>query len=269
MMKPIALIGLDEPEYLAIQSKIQRPIVWHPSLPNWKLIEGELWIESRIHGGRFICVEAVVYHAIFDDDYDFLCALAIWGGPCLPNAVGLMDCRLRIPCLARAIKVSNFGLAARGMLLSKASLQVSSQTVAKWGNRHCGENKALFTGDFAAQELTLFEPYFDGQAVRTVVMGKEIFQILLAGSGWLKSIHHTDSTFIPFNPILVEDTKKLATHFNLEMVGVDYIVEPNGMAHLLEVNHIPNVTIFEPIRLAFIELVIEWISELILNKSNS
>ena len=59
-------------------------------------------------------VSHVLFHGIFEDDFPFLTALALWGGPCLPKARGMMDCRLRIPCLVRALEVTRFGGMLRG-----------------------------------------------------------------------------------------------------------------------------------------------------------
>jgi hypothetical protein len=38
------------------------------------------------------------------------------------------------------------------------------------------------------------------------------------------------------------------------------MIGDDGTRHLLEVNHIPNVTRFPEIRRAFLDLVVEWVS---------
>ena len=40
----------------------------------------------------------------------------------------------------------------------------------------------------------------------------------------------------------------------LEMLAVDYIVRPDGAKYLLEVNHIPNVTLFPELRATYLHL---------------
>ncbi len=57
---------------------------------------------------HFVSVERVAYHAIFEDDFDFLTVLALWGGPCLPGARGMMDLRLRLPGLVRVLAVTRW-----------------------------------------------------------------------------------------------------------------------------------------------------------------
>ena len=84
----------------------------------------------------------------------------------------------------------------------------------------------------------------------------------MAGDGWLKSIHHQDAAFMPIDPELLDDSRRLAAHFGLEIVGVDYIVAPDGSRHLLEVNHVPNVTVFPEVREAYLDLVVEWASRI-------
>ena len=44
------------------------------------------------------------------------------------------------------------------------------------------------------------------------------------------------------------------------MVGVDYMIGDDGTRHLLEVNHIPNVTRFPEIRAAYLNYVVEWLT---------
>jgi glutathione synthase/RimK-type ligase-like ATP-grasp enzyme len=80
----------------------------------------------------------------------------------------------------------------------------------------------------------------------------------MAGDGWLKSIHHWDAAFMPIDPEMLDDTRRLADHFGLEVVGVDYMVGLDGSRHLLEVNHVPNVTALPGVRAAYLNLVIDW-----------
>lgn len=80
----------------------------------------------------------------------------------------------------------------------------------------------------------------------------------MAGDGWLKSVHHRDAAFMSIDSELLDDSRRLAGHFALETVGVDYIVTPGGSRHLLEVNHVPNVTVLPEVRTAYLDLVAGW-----------
>lgn len=261
MTARVLLIGLDEPEVNALRPLLgDIPVIAHPTIPALRLDNGQLWAESATAGGRFLPVTKVIFHGIFADDLDAITTLALWGGPCLPSARGLLDCRLRIPCLARALPVTRFG-APRTLLAPGQSIERATRSVAKWGNWHCGENKLRFTGRFTASEPTLIEPFFSGEAVRVVLLGERAWQISLAGDDWLKSIHHRDAVFMPLNPIVIDDTRALAQALRLEMVGVDYIQETMEHFHLLEVNHIPNVTRFPELREAFLRFAASWVQE--------
>ena len=72
-------------------------------LPVLKMLDGVLLVESQSVAGRWNTVDMVVFHGIFENDLDTLTMLALWGGPCLPAAQGMMDLRSRIPGLARAL----------------------------------------------------------------------------------------------------------------------------------------------------------------------
>ena len=105
---------------------------------------------------------------------------------------------------------------------------------------------------------TLFEEYVEGEAVRIVLVGEHAWQVRMAGDGWLKSIHDPRAAFMQIDPELLDDARRLAEHFGLRTVGVDYIVAPDGTRYLLEVNHVPNVTVFAEVREAYLDLVASW-----------
>jgi hypothetical protein len=91
-------------------------------------------------------------------------------------------------------------------------------------------------------------------------MGDRHWQIRLTGQEWKKSLHGPGAGFMPADPELLEDCRRLQRHFRLEMLAVDYIVGRDGSRHLLEVNHIPNVTVFAEIRSAYLEWAAHWAS---------
>ena len=250
------LIGLDPPETTLLAKQIDAPVMIHPTMPVVQVRGGELFVQKP-NAMAFARVTRVIYHGIFEDDLDLIAALTLWDGPCLPNARGMLDCRLKLPGLARAMAVSKFAT-PRGYAAPQSVYPADREMVAKWGNWHCGENKQRFNADFLAEQHTIVEPYFDGLAVRLMVMGDRAWQIGLEGSGWLKSIHAEDAAFMPIDPMLHEDTRAIGSAFGLEMLANDYIVAHDGSKHLLEVNHIPNVTRFEEIRDAFITFAANW-----------
>ena len=256
MAARLCLIGLDPALAQVLREAHFGPVIVHDTVPKFLVRQGMLYIE-RHNGVGMLPVDRVVFHGIYEDDFDFITALAIWGGPCFPNALGMMNCRLKLPCLARALRISHFN-SPRGMVAANTPVQATGPTVAKWGNWHCGENKAKFDGRWIGEEAAIIEPFFAGESVRVVSVGEVHLQIRLAGADWLKSIHADNAAFMPLDPELLEDTLRLKAAFGLEMIANDYIVSTESK-HLLEVNHIPNMTRFKELRTAYLKTVRAWL----------
>src|ERR1700722_13482907 len=145
----ILLIGFDESEAAALSERLSLPCISHEMLPKIVVKGGQLFVESpeRV---RYLPVSRVVFHGIFEHDLEFLAGLALWRGPCFPNPTAMMDCRLRLPCLVHALRFTRFG-GQRGFASPDATYKSDSESVAKWGNWHCGENKERFTGSWSAK----------------------------------------------------------------------------------------------------------------------
>ncbi|MCI0714134.1 MAG: hypothetical protein L0154_28515 [Chloroflexi bacterium] len=258
MREYVAIIGLDERESEEIRDSLDVWAISHMVLPKIMVNDGQLWVEAP-NGPRLVPANKVVYHGIFENDLNFMVGLALWGGPCLPNPRAMMDCRMKLPGLVRALKLTRFGH-PRGYASPYAMITSEEERVAKWGNWHCGENKERFTGTWTASEESIIEPFFAGQAVRVVIIGDQAWQICLQGDDWLKSIHHDTADFMDIDDELLEDTENIRQGFGLEIIANDYIVTDNGKKYLLEVNHIPNVTRFPEMWEAYRDYVIEWVA---------
>jgi len=259
-MASVLLVGLERPEVDHLRSRVTRQLIAHEMLPKVQIRSGELFAR-RPDRDEFAPISHVVFHGIFETDLPTLAALALWGGPCLPGAHGMLDCRPRIANLARVRRVSRFASMPRGYADPFTTFPVESEMVAKWGEWHCGEGKERVNAPLRVEEPTLFEPFIPGDAVRVQLVGKQAFQLRLGGSDWKKSIHGDDTTFVELDPELVADTRALADHFGLPVCATDYILSPDGEKNLLELNHIPNVTQFPEIREAYLEYVVRWLSE--------
>lgn len=171
----------------------------------------------------------------------------------------MMDCRLKLPCLVRALDYSRFAAPARGYAAPHTVFHGDEEQVAKWGNWHCGENKERFHGAWSSENASIVEPFLPGQSVRIVLIGETFWQIQLEGETWLKSIHPDNAGFMDVDLDLLDDTRQIAKGFGLELIGCDYIVGDDGGKHLLEVNHIPNVTRFPEIWNAYRDYVVRWL----------
>lgn len=257
-MSSALLVGLDRPEVDHLRSRVRLPLIAHEMLPKVQIRGGELYAR-RPDRDEFIPISKVVFHGIFEDDLPTLAALALWGGPCLPGAHGMLDCRPRIANLARVRRVSRFASLPRGYADPDTTFPVEREMVAKWGEWHCGEGKERVNTPHRVEEPTLFEPFLPGEAVRVQLIGERAFQLRLGGSDWKKSLHGEDTAFVDTDPELVADTRALADHFGLPVCATDYIVCPDGSKHLLELNHIPNVTHFPEMRAAYLDFAAAWI----------
>lgn len=259
--KRILIVGLEEAEVQGIKEKLDFGylISHYDMLPKIKLIEGELFVESSSVPDKYFLVHKVIFHGIFEDDFDFITLLSLWNGPCLPTALGMMDLRQRIPGLVRSLSVSKFNGIKRGMVIGSQEYIAENEAVAKWGIWHCGEDKNKFTGKWESTETSVIEEFIVGEAVRIMIVGDKHWQIRLTGETWLKSIHNADSGEMEVDEDLLLDSQNIARHFNLQVVGVDYMAGANGQKYLLEVNHIPNVTVFPFVNEVFLEFAGEWI----------
>jgi hypothetical protein len=259
-MKRYALIvGLDEQESQLIRTQLNQPIISHAIIPKIRILDGELYAETG-RGVQMVSISSVVYHGIYEDDLEFITGLGFWGGPCLPNPRGMMDLRLKLPGLLRALDHTQFGH-PRGFVSANTMIHANkTERVAKWGNWHCGENKERFTENWSGESASIIEPFLNGQAVRVAIIGDKYWQIKLDGDSWLKTIHHDQANFMDVDHDLLDDTRNIQSAFNIEIIANDYIVMPNGDKYLLEVNHIPNVTRFPDMWKAYLEFVVQWVN---------
>ncbi len=159
----------------------------------------------------------------------------------------------------RALDHTRFSF-PRGFASANAPISVTRDSVAKWGNWHCGENKERFSDQWSGDEAAVIEPFISGQAVRVVIISNHYWQIKLEGDDWLKSIHHSQADFMDVDADLLDDTRNLQAAFGLQVIANDYMIGDDGQKYLLEVNHIPNVTRFPEIWEAYRDFTIDWIN---------
>lgn len=263
MKQYVCLVGLEEHEGAEICAHLAErdiPAFHRVTLPNIIVQEGVLWVETESRP-RYVPVSKMVYHSIYENDLDFMTGLAFWGGPCLPNANAMLDLRLKLPGLVRALKHTRFAF-PRGFVTPNTPFQTENEQemVAKWGNWHCGENKDRFSTSWTGSEAAVIEPFIVGDSVRLMMIGDQYWQIKLEGRDWLKSLHADSADFMEVDPELLADTQHIKAAFGLQVIGNDYIVGENGRKYLLEVNHIPNVSRFSEIWNAYRDYVVEWVS---------
>jgi len=265
----LCIIGLEEIEVTELRELLEFGIgvIAHQALPRIIVNDGKLFVESS-KSVNMLEVTKVIFHGIYENDLEFLAALALWGGSCLPNPYGMMDLRLRLPALVRVLRHTQFGSLLRGYAAPKVVFHTDTEKVAKWGNWHCGKNKERFKGIWQSNDPCLIEDFIYGNAVRVVLIGDQHWQIQLEGETWLKSIHDSRSDFMDVDPELLEDTKNIAKAFGLEIIANDYMVSQTRTKYLLEVNHIPNVSRFPQIWAAYRDFAAKWVNQIIVKDRN-
>ena len=256
MKEYVCIVGLDEPQSEEICARLAVPCFSRVTVPAFTLQDGQLWVETE-RQPRFLPVRKMIYHAIYEHDFDFITGLAFWGGACLPNPRAMLDLRLKLSGLLRALDYTRFPF-PREFVSANMRFRTNRPSVAKWGNWHCGENKERFAEEWTGSEAAIVEPFIEGTAVRVVMIGDQAWQIKLEGDSWLKSIHHNSADFMPVDPDLLADTQHIQQAFGLEIIANDYMVGQDGNRYLLEVNHIPNVDRFPAIWQAYSDYVVNW-----------
>jgi hypothetical protein len=262
-MHRVLIVGVERDVEPLIADRLNCPYVYAETLPPIRVADGELFVQRTggVARGSFLPVTHVLYHGIYEDDLEFITALALWRGHCLPAGPAMLKARPRVPCLVHALDVTAFPGGPRGYAFGGVTITSTSPRVAKFGQMHCGEGKDRFTGPRVCDVPTLVEPFVDGRAVRIMCIGDRAWQIRLEGDDWKKSIHAATSAFEPPRDDLVGDTRRLMQHFGLEIAGVDYMIGADGVPVLLEVNHIPNVDRFDEIRDAYVEYALRWLAD--------
>ncbi|MDB5330747.1 MAG: hypothetical protein JWP03_1898 [Phycisphaerales bacterium] len=259
-MTRVLMVGLERTVSPGIAGRLDCPHLVSELLPTITVENGVLLVKGTRSGAGYLPVSHVLYHGIFENDFDFITAMAVWNQKCLPNAIGMMRARMRVPALVHALQVTRFPGGGRGFGYGGVTLHTDVPAVVKFGQWHCGEGKEQVTSAWRCEQPSLMEPFIPGRAVRIMALGDRFWQINLEGDTWKKSIHADTAAIVEPRPDLVEDTKRLMSHFNLEITGVDYMIDNEDRPHLLEVNHIPNVDRFELITRAYIEYALQWLS---------
>ncbi len=259
-MERVLLVGLEPHEAESLSAKLDTHVSAWTNLPPILVENGQLFI-PRQSGPGLLSVDKVVFHGVYENDFDFFCGLALWGGPCLPGPKAMLDSRLKLPCLVKALEVSQFAAPRRGYLAPDMPLFSETEQVAKWGNWHCGENKARVQGRFENPEACVLEPFLPGRSVRIANIGETSWQIELEGEDWKKSIHDDRAAIAPTpDPELLADTLALKEAFGLPWIACDYIVSESSEKHLLEVNAMPNVSRFSELWDVFEQFVVDWVT---------
>jgi len=122
----------------------------------------------------------------------------------------------------------------------------SGKLVVKMGNVHRGEGKFLIENVEQFPAVTSrfsIESYFEGISVRSLIIGGDTFGIRVENDrSWIKNSAGADIDDYELSKELIEHSRNVAYNFELDVAGVDYIVEKDGNFKLLEINFCPGVS---------------------------
>ncbi len=167
--------------------------------------------------------------------------------PCWPNPKSLLRMTDRHKVLEEC---NTYGLINHKIYQSdEFAYQIDFPFVLKTGTEHRGIGKYLIRSVKDIPEwdgIATMEPYFDGESVRVLIIGQSTFSFKVTNDySWIKNGPGADIEKVSVSNELVEHAKDAARYFNLDVAGVDYIVEDDGTYHFLEINQYPGLGLFE------------------------
>lgn len=178
--------------------------------------------------------------------------------PCWPSPEKILRIDDRFTLLRECV---NAGFVDHEVQFVKRSrlhtLSYKHPYVLKVGNQHQGTGKFLVQpGDEEAvtdyNGVASAEPFFDGMSVRILFIGAEQFALRLENTeSWIKN--SSGAEVFAWNDApkeMFSHAKKVRDYFDLEICGIDYIVDSSNKFHFLEYNSFPGISATEEISAA-------------------
>lgn len=227
-------------------------------------------------------LKGIVYYARMDN-YKLECrnlfAIIASMVPCWPNPVTLRKMSSRhqtmLDCIIEGLTTDQVYVKTiqspnpiRSLVYRY--LDCKEPLVLKYGQLHQGNNKIKFdsgvdlvrylnirdvyeSSDYSEddketqlyQEYTV-EPFYEGLSTRVLFIGDRAFGVQYKNDeSWIKNGPggEYDDWIIPKN--VLEHALKVKESFELDVAGIDYVVEPDGSFHFLEVNQYPGLNVNE------------------------
>lgn len=198
-------------------------------------------------------LKAIVFYADMDDKLQELENLIVIKNskvPCWPNINSLINMIDRQSVMKLCVQ-NNFIDHKVLFLTYEEVLKTSLEfpVVVKIGNVHRGQNKFLVSSKDDLESLkdnwnesVIVEPFFEGRSVRALIVGDNIFGIEIKNDlNWIKNQCGADICRCELSSELIQHAKNVTNCFNLDISGVDYIVDENNNFHFLEINQFPGL----------------------------
>jgi hypothetical protein len=278
MNVPAYAIGLPSEWVAEIKMRSEvRYIAESAVVPKVYASEGKSYLESQQTPGRYLQPECVLWYGYFPDSTYARKALAISNTPTFPSirrAFPWDDKMTAVIMAQEADHPVNRGFhPPLGLGEFYPCPSWAPNTVLKWGNSHCGENKQLLvTVGEPIEDGThnlLSEPYVDGESYRVLVVGQYVSYLRYTSSDWRKNVQGKVEKIRELKrdargkvPIVNNDlavrTLRILSEYNLDVAGVDFVVPKDETeAMLLEVNTYPSLDEDAVAREHFIEMAVQ------------
>ena len=254
-MDLLVTIGLEAGLVEQLRGALEARLVAYPAVPRIYSLEGRLLVESATVAGRWLEPRGVVYYGYFDDAGDARRALAVAATPTFPDVRATLPLDERAIALLLALRVDE-SESRRGFVPRGVEVNLEREQVLKWGNRHCGDDKARAVGPTGIENAAVVEPFVEGSSERILLVGDHVWHLRYESTDWRKNVGATVTRIEP-NDELVARARRTAQRLGLDVAGVDYIVGAKG-ATLLEVNAYPGFDDVPGAAVAFVDLVKRW-----------
>jgi hypothetical protein len=163
--------------------------------------------------------------------------------PCWPDPAALLGVSDRHAAMARCVSA---GLVEHPVVQARWTSEplLPFPYVLKIGDEHRGEGKYLIrkAEDIVRWEgIATMEPFFDGESVRVLIVGDHAFGARIHNEGsWIKNAPGASLEPWDPGPAIVDHARRAMAVFNLEIAGVDYVIDQGG-PRFIELNPFPRV----------------------------
>lgn len=163
--------------------------------------------------------------------------------PCWPDPGALLAVSDRHAAMARCVSAGLVGHPVVQASWTREPL-LPFPYVLKVGDDHRGEGKYLIRSaeDIVQWDgIATMEPFFDGESVRVLLLGDHAFGVRIHNEGsWIKN--SPGASLDPWDPepAVVDHAQRVMRLFDLEIAGVDYVIDGSG-PRFLELNPFPRV----------------------------
>lgn len=258
----IALIGLDADVQGAVTPLLKGRSIHYPMPPRMYSVDGALYVESAKVQEKWLRPQGVIFYGYFPKAQMERRAMALSNTPTFPDVQATIQHDDKAISLMLAMKADPCPVGVpRGFIPNHTATAVKAEQVFKWGDAHCGHNKAR--GTVVPAHSSTVEPFIEGLSERILVVGTKAWHLRYHSTDWRKNVGGTVEEVVPADWPLISRTLVITQNLGLAVAGVDYVRPLNGAPPvLLEVNAYPELSQGQGAIEAFAALARAWEAEI-------